>query len=578
MNTPVNVIYRFDRFELHTNRRELLEDGLPLAVGQRAIDVLTALIERAGELVTKDELLERVWPGVVVEENNLQVQVSTLRRILGTGAIVTSASRGYRFALEVAGQPKLPAQAGGGDLIAVLPLENLSRLQEEEYFADGMTEALITDLAKLGGLKVISRSSVMSFKGTKDPVSKIGRALGASVIVEGSVLRSGDRVRISARLVRAATDEYLWAERYDRDLADVLALQDEVARAIARAIGQTLRPTPVEAPRRVDHEVYLLDLRGRHLTQQRTEAGYRSALKMFEEAAAKDPMYAPAHVGIADSLNNLANHGFVPGQQIRTRSLAAIRRALELDETSPDAHRVLAFSESNADWNKAIAEYERALELNPHSPSTNYWFGSCLAVVGHFERAHELLQRAQELDPLSLMVPTVQGLTHVFARRFEEAFLFFDRVLSIDPDFHPALRYQGQALVEMHRYDEGISAITRSYELGGKPSRLLGYLGYAYGRAGKKERARECLEELDALARDGQYVSPYFPALVLSGLEEQEAALDRLERAELLGDQMVRDYLMVDPPWDRMRAQPRFQTLIRKMGYPESPSRDARHP
>ena len=287
MKSPVNVIYRFDRFELHTNPRELRENGLPLAVGQRAIGVLTALIERAGELVTKDELLERVWPGLVVEENNLQVQVSTLRRILGTGAIVTSASRGYRFTLDVGGQPKLPAQARAVDLIAVLPLENLSRLPEEEFFADGMTEALITDLAKLGGLRVISRSSVMGFKGSKDPISKIGRVLGVGVIVEGSVLRSGDRVRISARLVRTATDEYLWAERYDRDLADVLALQDEVARAIARAIGQTLGTTPVEAPRRVDHEVYLLDLRGRHLTQQRTEAGYRSALKMFEEAAAK---------------------------------------------------------------------------------------------------------------------------------------------------------------------------------------------------------------------------------------------------------------------------------------------------
>jgi TolB-like protein/Tfp pilus assembly protein PilF len=572
------VIYRFGSYELHPNRRQLLDNGRPVAIGQRAFDVLTTLVERAGELVTKEELLQRVWPGLVVEENNLQVQVSALRKVLGTHAIVTTAARGYRFTLELGGQMAkvAAAPAGAAELIAVLPLENLSG-QQEEYFADGMTEALITDLAKVGGLRVISRSSVMRFKGSKEPLAKIGRALGASAVVEGSVLRSGHRVRISARLVRAETDEYLWAERYDGELADVLGLQDQVARAIARAIGQTLRPMAVSAPRRVDHEVYLLDLQARHLTQQRNEAGYRTALKMFEEAVAKDPTYAPAYVGIADSLNNLANHGFVPEQHVRARSLAAVRRALELDETSAEAHRVLAFCESNFDWARAIAEYERALELNPYSSSTYYWFGSCLAVVGHFERAHEMLRRAHELDPLSLVVPTVQGLVYSYARRFEEALPFFSRVLRIDPDFHPALRYQGEVLVELHRYEEGISALTRSYELGGKPSRHLGYLGYAYARAGQIERARQCLDELDTLGQT-QHVPPYFPALVLSGLEEHEAALDRLEQGHAVGDQMLRDYLKVDPQWDKMRGLPRFQALMRKMAYPEAPSQAADGP
>jgi len=526
-------------------------------------------------LVTKDELLQRVWPGLVVEENNLQVQVSTLRKVLGTHAIVTSAARGYRFTLELGGHKVkvAAAPAGAAELIAVLPLENLSGPQEE-YFADGMTEALITDLAKVGGLRVISRSSVMGFKGSRGPLAKVGRALGASAVVEGSVLRSGDRVRISARLVRVETEEYLWAERSDGELADVLGLQDQVARAIARAIGQTLRPMAASAPRRVDHEVYLLDLRARHLTQQRNEAGYRTALTMYEEAAAKDPTYAPAYVGIADSLNNLANHGFVPVQQVRARSLAAVRRGLELDETSAEAHRVLAFCESQFDWNRAIAEFERALDLNPYSSSSCYWFGCCLAVVGHFERAYEMLRRAHELDPLSLIVPTVQGVVYSYARRFEEALPFFSRVLRIDPDFHPALRYQGEALVELGRYQDGISALTRSYELGGKPPRLLGYLGYAYARAGENERARQYLDELDTLGQM-QYVPPYFPALVLSGLEEHEAALERLERAEAVGDQMLRDYLKVDPQWDKMRALPRLQSLVRKMAYPEAPSQVA---
>ena len=567
------VIYRFGSFELQPNRGQLLDNLRPIAIGQRAFDVLTILVERAGELVTKEELLQRAWPGLVVEENNLQVQISALRKVLGARAIVTTAARGYRFTLELVGEKARTGAApgsGAAELIAVLPLKNLSGMKEEEYFADGMTEALITDLAKLGGLKVISHRSVMGFKEGSEPPANIGRSLGASAVVEGSVLRSGDRVRISARLMRVESGEYLWAERYDRELADIFALQDEVARAIAQAIGRTLRPMASSGSRRVDHEIYLLDLRGRHFTQQRNEAGYRSALAMFEEAASRDPLYAPAWVGIADSLNNLANHGFVAVQEIRARSLAAVRRALELDETSEEAHRVLAFCESTRDWNRAIAHYERALDLNPYSASTNYWFGCCLATVGQFERAHELLRRAHELDPLSLIVPTVQGVTYAYARSYDEALPFFSQVLGVDPDFHPALWYQGRVLVELNRYEEGIDALKRAHELGGKPPRLLGYLGYAYARAGDTRRARQCLDELRALAQQERYVSPYFPALILSGLEEHESALDRLEQADATGDQMLWDYLKVDPQWDRMRALPRFQALMRKIAYPEA--------
>jgi adenylate cyclase len=466
-----------------------------------------------------------------------------------------------------------PPAARASDAIAVLPLENLSGQPAEEYFADGMTEALITDLAKIGGLKVISRGSVMGFKGKKQPLAEIGRALGVASIVEGSVLRAHDRVRISARLVRAETDECLWAERYDRELADVLALQDEVARAIAQAIDQTLHGRAVAAPRRVDPEVYLLDLRGRHFWHQRTETGFRSALRLFEDAAARDPTYAPAYVGMAESLNMLANYGIVPPQQIRPRSLAAARRALALDENSAEAHRLLAFVhwQFAFEWGEAIAEYERALELDPNSPSTTYWFGAYLAVIGFFDRAHQLLNRAHELDPLSLVVPSVQGWAQIFARRFEEALPYLKEVLRIDPNFHLALWFQGEALVELQRYDDGITSLTRAYELGGRTSRLLGYLGYAYGRAGQEGRARESLAELEARPQHHDYVPPYFRALVLSGLGEYDRALDRLEQAYAEGDTMLRD-LKADAHWDRMRSLPRFEALMEKMAYPDPPT------
>ena len=464
------------------------------------------------------------------------------------------------------------AQVHSVGAIAVLPLENLSGQPEEEFFADGMTEALITDLAKIGGLKVISRGSVMGFKGTRQPLSEIGRLLGVNSIVEGSVLRSRDRVRISARLVRVETDEYLWTERYDRELADVLSLQDEVARAVAQAIDQTLHGRAATSPRRVNPEAYLLDLRGRHFWHQRTESSFRSALRMFEDAAARDPAYAPAFVGMAESLNMLANYGFMHPREIRPRSLAAARRALELDPNSAEAHRLLAFAhwQFQFKWEAAITEYERSLELEPHSPATTYWFGAYLAVIGFFDRSYALLDTAHEFDPLSLVVPSVQGWARIFARRFDEALPFLDGVLRIDANFHLALWFQGEALTELGRYEEGITALKKAYELGGQTSRLLGYLGNAYGRASEPDRARECLVELGAREQRQDYVPPYFPALVLSGIAEHDRALDRLEQAYREGDTMLRD-LKADPHWDPMRSLPRFQQLMRKMAYPEPP-------
>jgi serine/threonine-protein kinase len=469
-------------------------------------------------------------------------------------------------------QSRPTAQAHSSGAIAVLPLENLSGQPEEEFFADGMTEALITDLAKIGGLKVISRGSVMGFKGTKQPLSEIGRLLGVGSIVEGSVLRVSDRVRISARLVRVETDEYLWTERYDRELADVLSLQDEVARAVAYAIDQTLHGRAATSPRRVNPEAYLLDLRGRHFWHQRTESSFRSALRMFEDAAVRDPAYAPAYVGMAESLNMLANYGFVPPREIRPRSLAAAGRALELDPNSADAHRLLAFAHWQFEfkWEAAITEYERSLELDPHSPATTYWFGAYLAVIGFFDRSYALLDRAHEFDPLSLVVPSVQGWGRIFARCFEEALPFFEEVLRIDPNFHLALWFQGEALIELGRYEGGVTALKRAYELGGQTSRLLGYLGNAYGRASQPDRASECLAELEARKQRHDYVPPYFLALVLAGTGQHDRALDHLEQAYSEGDTMLRD-LKADPHWDPMRSLPRFQQLMRQMAYPEPP-------
>jgi serine/threonine protein kinase/tetratricopeptide (TPR) repeat protein len=453
--------------------------------------------------------------------------------------------------------------------IAVLPLINLSHEPEEEYFADGMTDALITDLAKVGRLKVISRGSVMHYKGTTKPLSQIASELHVDAVVEGSVFRAGDRVRISAQLIRAATDEHMWAERYDRKLEDILALQDQLARSIAGEVDAALQGPSGATPRKVDPEVYLLDLRGRHAIEKRNESSFRTAVEVFQQSIDRDPTYAPSYAGLAESLSMLANYGIVAPPHVISRILAAAQKGLDLDESSADAHRVLAFVRWQFEfaWHEAITEYERALELAPNSALTNYWFGVFLSVIGFFDRAHVLLKRAQELDPLSLVIPAVQGWTYFFARRFEEALPYYRRVLAVDANHHVTLWFLGEALVELGTYDEGIAALDKALALSGRISRLLGYVGYAYGRAGRGDDARRMLAELESRERE-QYVPPYFPALVHCGLGETEPALDRLEQAYAVRDTMIRD-LKADPAWDRLCSEPRFQTLMRKMAYPE---------
>ncbi|MCI0444017.1 protein kinase [bacterium] len=457
--------------------------------------------------------------------------------------------------------------------IAVLPLNNLSGLPEEDYFADGMTDTLITDLAKACPVKVISRTSVMLYKNTRKPLSEIARELGVDAVVEGSIFRAGNRVRISAQLVRVTTDEHLWAERYDRKLEDVLALQDDVVSAIIQEVNATLK-IPVKEKRRtqrkIDPDVYLLVLRGRHAIEKRTEASFRVALDFFQQAIDRDPTYAPAYLGLADSQNMLANYGFVPPSEIVTRSLAAVDKALELDETSAETHRVLAFIhwQFQFDWTKAIAEYERSMELDPNSALTNYFFGVFLGVIGFFRKAEVFLKRAAEMDPLSLLIPSVQGWILFFEHRFEEAIPYFHRVLAIDANYHLAHWFLGETLIEMEKFEEGIESLDKALNLSGRSSRLLGYTGYAYGRAGKIEEARQKLIELQKRESE-RYVPPYFLALVHCGLGEVSLALDRLEQAFSTKDSMLRD-LKSDRQWDRIHSEPRFQKLLQAMAYPSS--------
>lgn len=571
---------RSDLFALGIMFFEMLAGRRPFS-GTTAADMLSAIL--------RDEpmnLLE-IRSDVPPELNRL------IRRCLEKeGARRQQSALDLRYALEsvrdelAAEQPMgVPAQTrdqavepAGIRAIAVLPLVSMAADSSEDYFADGMTDALITDLARAGSLKVISRTSVMQYRNTTKPLREIGRELKVQAVVEGSVLRAGDRVRITAQLIETESEGHLWAQRYDRSLDDVLQLQDEVTRDIVRHVDATIKGSSDGEPvtrQKVDPEVYLLDLKGRHFWLQRTEESFQRAVECFEQAIERDPGYARAYVGLADALTGFANYGIVPPQDIRPRAQAALKKALELDPTAADAYRIQAFIDWQFDfqWLAAIDSYERALELDPNCALTIYWYGVYLSVIGRFDRSFRMLERALELDPLSLLVLAVQGWVRYFARQYEASLPYYERVLDLEPDSHLALWFQGQSLIELERYEEGVASFERALELSGHTSRMLGYLGYAYGRAGREADARANLEELRERSERG-YVPAYFTALVHAGLGEVDQALDELERAYEERDSMIRD-LRIDSQWDRMRSEPRFVALMTKMAYPPSEDFDA---
>jgi TolB-like protein/Tfp pilus assembly protein PilF len=577
------VAWVFGDFELRPEGYELERRGRPVHLEPRVCELLAYLIVHRDRVVPKQELLDRLWQRQFVSEAALTGAVRDLRRALGqsgskAGWVRTVHGRGFRFAGEVAErlaaavEPAAtpPAEHGtDGAALAVLPFADLGGPGSPEYFADGMTDALINELARIGSLRVLSRTSSMRFKGSSRPLREIARELGAAHVVEGTVLRAGPRVRITVQLVAAGREESVWAERYEGDLAEVLALQATVAQAVARAVDARLTPGErhalEERRRAVDPEVFLLDLEGRHRIAQRTETAFRRAAQAFERAIALDPTFAPAHAGLAEVFALLANYGIAPPAEVRAPARAAALRALALDPSLAEASRTLALLawQLDFDWAGAETEYRRALELGPRSALVHYWLGTFYGVQGRFAEARAEHERALALDPLGLNVAAVMGWMLYFERRHGEALVYYRRVLEADGGHLMARWFHGQALVELGEFAAGIGELERALEISGRSARLLGYFGYALGRAGRRREARRVADELASRARE-RYVPAYFPALVRAGCGERGAALDELERALSESDSMLRD-LKVDPPWEELRGEPRYRRLLERI-------------
>jgi adenylate cyclase len=457
--------------------------------------------------------------------------------------------------------------------VAVLPFVNLSADPENEYFSDGISFDIINHLAKITDLKVISRTSIMQYKETEKPLRQIGEELGVASIVEGEVQRVGDRVRISAQLLDARTDEHLWAEQFDREILDVFAVQSEVAQSVAAALTAKLTPSEKKRIERIptaDIAAYDLYLRGRHHWEKRGK-GLMEGLEYFRRALEIDPDYALAHAGVADCYSLIGFYGFLPPREAMPQAKAAALRALEIDDELAEAICSLGFIREVYDWDLdgAEREYRRAIELNPGYAPVYYWRASAASMRGRFDEAIRYDQQAVDLAPLSAITNTHLGWILLAAREFEWARDQAKIGLGLDPDFALAYWVLGAAFVNLGLLAEASGAFEEGVRVSASDPWLLAALGAAQGLSGRGEEARGVLSRLGRMRKD-RYVRPFHLAVVNMGLGELDEALGWLEKAYDDRDWGIMS-LAVDPQFDPLRAEPRFLALQEKAGFGSIP-------
>jgi TolB-like protein/Flp pilus assembly protein TadD len=615
-------LVRFGVFQADLDTGDLLKQGLKVRIRGKPFEILALLIDRRGEVVTREELRQRLWAAetFVDFDHGVNTAVNRLREALGDSAdnprfIETIPRKGYRFIASIQDaapaavapdpaplpepRPAAPrvsrllllalaaavlaaaaawivrdrsAEPAGPTRLAVLPFRNVSGDAGQEYFADGLTDALIADLAQVSALRVISRTSVMSYKATAKRLPEIARELGVDSVVEGSVLRSGGRVRITARVVDAALDRSLWSETYERDLSDVLALQREVARAIT--LGVRVSVTPQEQARleqssRVNPEAYEAYLRGRYAWQTMSADGLRQGVEQMERAIAIDPRYAPAYSGLAYCYWVMGGAGFESAPQTQTapRAKAAAQKALEIDPGLAAAQATLAMLEIDYDWDfpRGESRMRQAIASNPGLAEPHISYSAFLAAMGRGEEAIAEARRGLELDPLSQPAAQTLGYRFFYARQHERAREQFRKTLEANSRAFVARIGLAQSLWEQGERKLALPEAERALADSSESPWILGWLGHALAASGDGRRAQEVLERLQAIGKQ-RYVSPVYPAMVHAGRGDRDAALRELEAAHRdRSGWMV--FLGVEPSFDPLRGDPRFVDLLRRIGH-----------
>jgi TolB-like protein/tetratricopeptide (TPR) repeat protein/DNA-binding winged helix-turn-helix (wHTH) protein len=619
MPSTVGQLVRFADFEVDLRAGQLRKQGAKVRLQEQPFRLLTVLLESAGEVVTREELRGRLWPAdtFVDFDHRLAAAVSKLRDALADSAenpkfVETVGRRGYRFKPPVdsvgvsaeesspPGAPNLPVSVEaetklffrrtlwiaavlavllvlGFSLwhyrrqpdgtvphissIAVLPLENLSNDPEQEYFVEGMTDEIITDLAKLPGIRVISRTSTEQYKGTRKTMPQIARELRVDAVVEGTVLRVGDRVRVRTQLIYAPADRHIWAESYDYHLSDVLALETEFASNIAAQIQVHLtneQPRTSLKPGAMNPTAFEEYLKGQYFWNRRDGGGLDKAIEHFQRAIDSDPSFAPAYADLAQSYILL---------DAPERAKSAADKALSLDPTLADAHTALALINEHF-WHfpEAEKEYKLAISLNPNYATAHQWYGEgYLALMGRFDEAEREMKQARALDPVSRIIATDCGAVLYLGRRYDEAYRELSNVLEMEPGFSEALMFRGAVLLRQGKYEEAIADLQNASRIDNRPWRL-GVLGWALGVAGKRSEATATLRKLKAISRQTA-VPPWSFAIIHIGLGEADQAFAWLEKAYSEHASDLRA-LKVDPIYDPLRSGPRFQDLVRRVGLP----------
>jgi len=452
--------------------------------------------------------------------------------------------------------------------IAVLPFEDLSPQKDQEYFCDGLAEDLINRLNKIENLRVPARTSSFSFKGKELSLQDIGKELNVEMLLEGSLQKAGNKLRITVRLVKATDGYPLWSERYERDMKDIFALQDEISLEILDNLKIKLlggeRARLVKRHTK-ESEAYNLYLQGRYFWNKRIQDGFEKAIQYFEQAIRLDPNYALAYVGLADSYNILCWYGAFPPNEAYPKAKEEALKALAIDETLAEAHASQGFSKMIYDWDWQGAErkFKQALELNPNYATAHHWYGMCLTRMGRFDEAMEKLKRALELDPLSLIINADLGWSLYYARNYDQSIKQILKTLEMDKSFMTAYLYLGQSYLQKGMHEQAITEYRKGLELSYSPS-MLAYLGYTYGVLGRKDESLKILKEWQEQAK-GRYFSAYLTALIYMGLGEKSEALRWLQKAYEERDNWL-SYLKVDPALDSLRSDQSFRLLLKKIG------------
>jgi TolB-like protein/DNA-binding winged helix-turn-helix (wHTH) protein/Tfp pilus assembly protein PilF len=630
-------------FEFDLNAYRLSRSGRALKLERIPIEVLALLLEHRGELVTREQLVERIWgKGAFLDtDNSINGAVRKVRQVLRDDPeqprfIQTITGKGYRFIAPVTGfvpAPSLdlprpvvvphvrppdlrppvtpaagnqsrgrwplllgifalllviavfalgiyfqrsrarliPAAPAARAMLAVLPFENLTGDSTQDYFSDGLTEEMIAQLGDLDPqhLGVIARTSVMQYKHTTKALDQIGHELGVQYALEGSVRSDSGKLRISAQLIQLKDQTHLWARQYDREPGNVLALQGEIAQETANEIrlkiGDPERinpgPPPVLSP--AASAAYVLYLKGLYFSNKRTAEGLQQSIQYFQKAVDKDPVYAQAYAGLAQSYALIAGYGGLRPTESMPKARAAARRALELDEHLPEAHSALAVIAQNYDWDWATAEkeYRRAIQLNPNYATAHHWYAECLALQGRFKEAFPEIESARKLDPLSLIVAADYGAILYFSRQYDRAVEQFHSVLEMEPNF-PRAHMLVWAYVQKGQFADALADIEAARN-GNNPAWSWAMVAYVAGRSGDRARAKLAFEQLQRMEVRHPLDSLSL-AIAYIGMGDNDKALASLEKAYVEHSSSL-SALKVDPTYDPLRADPRFQQLLHRL-------------